>query len=142
VSKFKIYEAGKMSGLTLEQMNSWRIKAKELFKQYSDDILTINPVDFYNFEMDRSTYTEHEVKFFDLYQVKNSNIILLNLDYPDSIGTAIEVHEAHDNWKIPVIAFGGENVFVHPWIELSITKRCKTLEEAVEHIIEFYFVNW
>lgn len=141
-SKFKIYLAGKMSGLSYEQMNSWRVKATELFKRYSDEIHTINPVDYYNFEIDPNSYTEKEVKEFDLYQVKNSNIILLNLNYPDSIGTAIELECASRFWNKPIISFGGENVFIHPWIGLTITKKCKTLEEAVKYIVEFYLPNW
>ena len=138
-SKFKIYLAGKMGGLSFEQMNSWRVKATELFNQYSDDIHIINPVNYYNFEIDPNSYTEKEVKEFDLYQVKNSNIILVNLDFPDSIGTAIELECASRFWSIPVIGFGTAKV--HPWIELSLTKRCTTMEEAVEYIIYFYLPN-
>lgn len=142
MSKFKVYLAGAMSNLSFEEMNDWRVKATKLFKQYPDNIHTINPVVHYNFEMDSSTYTNHEVKEFDLYQVKNSNMILVNLDHPNSIGTAIELECASRFWNIPVIAFGGENYFVHPWVELCLDKRCHSLEEAVEHIIEYYYVNF
>lgn len=138
--KIKIYEAGGMSGLDLDTMNNWRLKATELLKSYSDNIHTINPVEYYNFSMSKENYTEHEVKFFDLYQVKNCDLVLVNLDLSiNSIGTAIELHEAHDNWHIPVIGYGEKEI--HPWMELSLTKRVKTLEEAVEHIIEYYLVN-
>lgn len=140
MAKFKIYLAGKMCDLTYEEMNNWRLKAVNLLNQYSDNIHIINPVDYYNFQLDPKTYTDKEVKFFDLYMVKTSNLILVNLDFPDSIGTAIECHEAHDNWKIPVIGFG-KNKNVHPWIKESLTKRCKTMEEAVEYIINFYLPN-
>jgi len=141
MNKFKIYLAGKMNGLTFEQMNTWREEVTKLFDRYFNSIYTINPCHYYNFNLDPETYTEKEVKEFDLHMVRNCDLVLVNLDYPDSIGTAIECHEAHDNWHIPVVAFGGENAFVHPWLDLSITKRCKTLEEAVEYIIEFYAVN-
>jgi nucleoside 2-deoxyribosyltransferase len=140
-NKFKIYEAGKMMGLPVELQRGWREEVKQLFDEYAyGDVQTISPCDYYNFEKERD-FSEHEVKFFDLWLIKNCDLVIVNLDYPDSIGTAIELHEAHDNWKIPVIGFGGENVFVHPWIELSLTKRCKTMKEAVEHIVEFYLPN-
>lgn len=139
MSKFKIYLAGAMTGLSLEEMNSWRVKATNELQQYSDSIHTINPVNFYNFEMDESTYTEREVKEFDLYQVRNCDLVLVNLDFPNSIGTAIECHEAHDNWKIPVIGFGSK--VAHPWVELSLTKKCWSMEEAIEYIVDFYLVN-
>lgn len=136
MSKFKVYLAGKMSGLTYEEMNAWRVKASMLFEGYDYDIHTLNPVDFYNFEMDKNTYTEREVKRFDLGLVRSSDVILVNLDHPNSIGTAIEIHESYDNWKIPVIGFG--TTVNHPWIMVSLDKQCETLEEAVEHIVTFY----
>ena len=138
MNKPKLYLAGKMSGLTFDQMNSWRLKATQML---DENFHIINPCNYYNFEIDRSTYTDHEVKQFDLWLVKNSNIVLVNLDYPDSIGTAIELHMAHDEWDIPVIAYGGQNVEVHPWMLESITKRCDTLEDAVNHINSFYLIN-
>jgi len=139
MNKFKIYLAGKMSGLTFEQMNSWREKATQLFNQSTDLIHTENPCHYYNFELDHDSFTEHEVKKFDLWLVKNCDLVLVNLDYPDSIGTAIELHMAHDEWDKPVIGFGTTQN--HPWIELSLTKQCKTLEEAIEHILLFYLPN-
>ena len=134
MSKVYCYLAGKMSGLTLEEMNSWRLKAKWYLENLGINVF--NPVDFYNFEIDSSTYTEQEVKDFDLMLVKKSNFILANLDYPNSIGTAIELHEAHDNWKIPVIGFGTKKN--HPWIECSLTKKVDTLMDAIDYIKEFY----
>lgn len=139
MSRFKIYLAGAMSNLTFEEMNSWRVKATKLLKQYSDEIHTENPCQYYNFEMNPDLYTEHEIKRFDLWLVRNCDLVLVNLDFPNSIGTAIELHEAHDNWHKPVIGFGITKA--HPWMELSLTKKCKTMEEAIEHIIEYYLPN-
>lgn len=143
----KVYLGGKMSGLSFEEMNGWRLEATKQLKKLEVensfnkkyDIICQNPCDYYNFEMDSSTYTEHEIKRFDLWLVKNCDIVLVNLDYPDSIGTAIECHEAHDNWYKPVIGFGTKKA--HPWIELSLTKKCKTLEEVIDHIDKYYLVN-
>ena len=98
VSKPKIYLAGKMFGLSNAQMNNWRVGVARLL---GENFHTINPCDYYNFEIDRSEYTDSEVKEFDLTQVKNSHIVLVNLEHPDSIGTAIELHMAHDVWCIP-----------------------------------------
>lgn len=140
MNKIKVYLAGRMSGLTFEQMNNWREDATHLLKTKSDfRIHTENPCHYYNFELNPSTYTEKEVKEFDLFLVKNCDIVLVNLDFLDSIGTAIEIHEAHDNWHKPVIGFG-TNV-AHPWMELSLTKKCKTMEEAIDHIMNFYVPN-
>lgn len=134
MSKPKIYLAGKMSGLSFDEMNKWRKEATELLRY--ENVHIENPCHYYNFEMNPEDYTENEVKKYDLWLVKNCDIVLVNLNHPDSIGTAIEIHEAYNNWNKPVIGFGiAKN---HPWIELCITKRCETLEDAVNHIKDFY----
>jgi len=120
-------------------MNGWREQVTKLLKQQSDSIHTENPCHFYNFQMDENTYTDHEVKKFDLWLVRNCDLVLVNLDFPNSIGTAIELHEAHDNWNKPVIGFGINKA--HPWVELSLTKKCKTMEEAIDYLMSYYFVN-
>ena len=139
-NKFTVYIAGKMSGLTLEEMNSWRLKTERLLRISSDNkIHTINPVGYYNFEMNPNDYTESEVKKFDLHMLKRSDLTIVNLDFSDSIGTAMEICMAHDVWDKPVIGFGKNKS--HPWMELCITKRCETLEEAVRYIIDYYLPN-
>jgi nucleoside 2-deoxyribosyltransferase len=133
----KIYLAGQMTNLTFNEMNGWRKKIQEYFKNYKD-ITVINPVDFYNFDkVDKMKATPREVKEYDLWLVKNSDIILVNLDHPDSIGTAIELHMAHDVWGIPVIGFG--NTKNHDWIECSLLRRCETMREALVYIESFYY---
>jgi len=139
-NKFTIYLAGKMSGLSFEEYNSWRVNTKRLLRIASDDkIHTISPSDYYNFEMNPNTYTESEVKKFDLQMVKRSDLTIVNLDFSDSIGTAMEICMAHDVWDKPVIGFGKNKS--HPWMELCITKRCETLEEAVRYIVDYYLPN-
>jgi nucleoside 2-deoxyribosyltransferase len=139
MNKPKIYLAGKMAGLTFEEMNTWRQQITNMLQYNTDKPLHIeNPCDYYNFERDRSTYTDKEVKEFDLWLVKNCDLVIVNLDFPDSIGTAIELHMASE-WKIPVIGFGKTEV--HPWMELCLTKRCKTMLDAVEYVIDFYLPN-
>lgn len=140
MSNFKIYLAGKMSGLTFEEMNSWRAKASVILEGYGEYIHTENPCHYYNFEIDPNSFSDHECKEFDLWLVKNCDLILVNLDFSDSIGTAIEIELASRIWNIPIIAFGTRKD-IHPWIKLSITKHCPTMEEAIEHIINFYLPN-
>ncbi len=52
--KIKIYLAGKMSGLTFNQMNRWRqilkIDLVKMGKLFDYDMIIINPVDYYNFK--------------------------------------------------------------------------------------------
>lgn len=137
--KMKIYLAGKMSGLTFEEMNGWRKNVEKLCKKYNG-ITTINPVDYYNFEMDEENYTDKEVKDFDLHLVRNCDVILVNLNYTDSIGTAVELHECYENYKVPVVAFASkENCDkIHPWIKCSVSRFEETMEDAINYIVQFY----
>ncbi len=144
MTKMKAYLAGKMSGLTFEEMNNWRVEAsKMLIEKSNNRIHVINPCSYYNFQMDKDTYTEKEVMKFDLNMVKQSNIILVNLKHPDTIGTAIELFGSSEIWDIPVIGFGETIKYpCHPWMKLCLTKECKVLEDAVDYIIDFYLPNF
>ena len=134
---FTIYLAGKMSGLTHIEMNTWRLAAQNRLSHFGLD--TVNPCDYYNFELDPSTYTDTEVMQFDLWAVRNSDLILVNLDYPDSIGTAMELYVAHE-YKIPIIAYrtDGQLSAVHPWVRLCCAKICGNLDEAIRYIAKYY----
>ena len=136
--KPKIYLCGKMSGLDFDVMNNWRLAATELLKE---NFIVVNPCDYFNFGLNGVSYTDIEAKNFDLYLLHKSDILLANLECPDTTGSAIEMHMSYEEWKIPVIAYGGEYDKVHPWMRSSITRWCKTFEEAVDHINTFYLPN-
>ena len=140
----KIYLAGKMSGLSFNEMNEWRNEAVSKLYNEADycgkSIKVVNPVTYYNFEEKRHQ-TEIEVKEFDLTHVITSDIIIVNLvGLSDSIGTIIELHDAYYHHKIPVIAFGEKNLYdnLHPWVQNEITRVESSLDNAIEYIKEFY----
>lgn len=138
-----IYEAGKMSGLDLQQMLTWRI---ELTKELEDvaemvgvKVNAVNPVNYFNFVQKRHQ-TESEIMKFDLSKVKQSDIVIVNMDgLNTSIGTCIELYEAYKR-EIPVLAFGRNNLYeeLHPWVQCCITRHDKTYKETVNYIKEFY----
>lgn len=140
----KIYLCGKMSGLTYEEMTSWRKAVEDALKIKSGftgtPISVINPVNYYNFEEKRHQ-TEIEVEEFDLAHVISSDIIIVNLEgLKDSIGTIIELHDAHYHHKIPVIAFGKRDLYdkLHPWIQNNITRVEENIIGVVNYIRDFY----
>lgn len=140
----KIYLAGKMSDLSFEKMNSWRKCIENVLKIKAGftgvPIEVINPVKYYNFEEKRHQ-TEMEVEEFDLSHVISSNIVIVNLDgLKDSIGTIIELHDAHYHNRIPVIAFGDKHLYdeLHPWIQNNITRIEKDIIGVVNYIRDFY----
>lgn len=142
----KIYEAGKMSGLSFEEMNIWREKLKSLLFSAAEianyQIQVINPVNFYNFE-EKVYQSESEVEEYDLAHVISSDIIVVNLDgLSSSDGTKIELHDAKYHNRIPVIAFGERKLYeeLHPWIKVNIIRVENTMEDVVKYIQDFYMI--
>ena len=143
MKELTIYEAGKMSGLGLQQMLTWRI---ELTKELEDvaemvgvKVNAVNPVNYFNFVQKRHQ-TESEIMKFDLSKVKQSDIVIVNMDgLNTSIGTCIELYEAYKR-EIPVLAFGSNKLYeeLHPWVQCCITRHDKTYKETVNYIKEFY----
>ena len=134
MDKFQIYLCGAMSGLTFDESNKWREETRLYFSTHDNKrVICINPNDYYNFKIPTHK-SEHEVKEFDLYKLRHSNLILANLDHINtSIGTAMELQVAHDT-NIPIIAFG-DVINVHPWIADTIWRTEDTLENACEYIV-------
>lgn len=133
-----------MGGLTYEEMNAWRIEANicllDMAGYYSEKINVINPVLYYNFEEKRHQ-SEIEVEEYDLAHVVSSDIIIVNLEgLQDSIGTIIELHDAHYHHKIPVIAFGDKKLYddLHPWVKNDITRVEDNIDDVVAYIQDFY----
>ena len=139
---YKTYLAGKMSGLTFEEMNTWRIGCKcmlsmaALNKEYN--ICIINPVDFYNFK--KVEYqSEDEVMDYDLMHVNDSDFLIVNLDQINtSTGTQIEVYDAWKSNK-PIFAFG-ECENLHPWINRCLTRKEKDYKDIIDYLENFYFI--
>ena len=101
----KIYLAGKMNGLTHKEMSSWRkecackILEGLIYGGYNTEVNIIDPINYYNFKEKRHQ-TEIEVEEFDLAHATSSDIIIVNLEgLNSSIGTIIELHDAHYHHK-------------------------------------------
>ena len=80
---------------------------------------------------------------YDLKQLKNSDIVLVNLDSIDmSIGTAQEIFYAY-LLNIPIIGFieDEESTYIHPWIKEEVDKIFvgeNSKDDAVDYIKVYY----
>lgn len=142
----KIYLAGKMSGLTFDEMNEWRKELKRKLLAASEyagyNVTVVNPVDYYNFE-DIKYQSEREVEDYDLAHVVSSDIVIVNVKGLDSSdGTKIELHDANYHNRIPVIALDESYKCcdLHPWIKRDITRVEHTMENLVQYIKDFYMI--
>lgn len=136
----KIYLSGGMGNLTFEEQSKWRKQIMQAIK-YGDYHCAktpsfFNPVDYYNFTEVRYR-SEREVMEFDLNALRNSDLVIVNFNDPNSLGTCAELAIAKE-LHIPVIGINKDKVKLHPWLVEFTTRMCDSLREAVEHVVEFY----
>ena len=135
----KIYLSGGMSGISFKEQSKWRSNIMDEIRynrEYTKSPTFFNPVMYYNFN-EKLHKSEKEIMEFDLYNLRNSDLVIVNFNNPASIGTAMELMLAKER-NIPVIAFGINDQDVHPWLLECCTRICDDIRETVNHVVEFY----
>lgn len=134
----KIYLAGGMSNLSWEEQNQWREITTEwlLSKDSNYKLIIINPCDYYNFK-EKKYRTEKEIMEFDKYQVRTSDLVIVNYNAPNSIGTAVEIGLANE-LHIPIIGLDEEKLYIHSWLRDMTNRMCETMDELLNYVFEFY----
>lgn len=138
MSKGTVYLAGKMTGLSLEEMSGWRDEAKVELKMAGFDVF--NPVEVFEVEIKADINpSAREIVDSNKFQIKNSGLLLVELNHENiSIGTIGEIIYARSLEK-PVIAWGrADKIINHPWIQENITIAYDYLNDAIDCIIEKY----
>lgn len=141
----KIYLAGRMSGLKLEEALEWRNRFIHEYCKHCESIPDIfNPPMYYNYSMDEDSYTDMEAFRFDLRRLKHSDLVIVNLDgAQESVGTCQELMAAYLN-DIPVLAFhesaNREDVLehTHPWL-LEEIDRIFTGDMAIKQMASYVY---
>lgn len=135
-----IYLAGGMSNLSLDEQTKWRSNIKDaiLYGEYDFNIKPyfFSPPLYYNLEDNRHK-TEREVMVFDLNRLRKSDLVVVNFNVPESLGTAMELAVAYEN-RIPIIGLNEKSIDLHPWLIECCTRICDNMYELVEHVSEFY----
>ena len=128
-----VYLSGPIMDEAEGTAREWRETAKELLK---DRFRLLDPMR--RKFVDRQVDSANEIVEFDLQDVRNSDIVLVNYNRP-SIGTSMEVfYASHDQGKF-VVAFSPlEYKDCSPWMARFCTKILPSLEEAVEYIITHF----
>jgi len=127
--KKKIYLSGPIMDEQLDQAISWRELAKETLR---GDFTLIDPMRR-NFK-DREVDSANEIVEFDLQDVRDADILLVNYS-KNSIGTSMEVfYAAYDLGKF-VVAFSPFSFQdCSPWMVRYCTKILPTLQDAIRYI--------
>lgn len=139
----QIYLAGGITGLTKDEAENWRKKAKEMIESSTNrQLICFSPTDHYS-EFGESGYVNERAAFhYDLYRLKRSDLVLANMDNPKSLGTMAELAIAYDH-GIPIIAYiTRSSTDAHPWQQCMIDEYFGNLEDAVEHILANYYTDF
>lgn len=135
-----IYLAGGMTNLSFEQYTKWRRELKNQLENhiYSKfySVNVIDPTEYFNFEVKRHE-SEKEVVEFDLHKVRTSNLIVVNFNAPQSLGTMAELAVAYEH-RIPIIGLNEDNIEIHPWLEHFCSRTFKNKEELLNYVSDYY----
>lgn len=134
--KKKIYLCGPIMDEHEGHARAWRQKAKELL---AHDFVLLDPMRR-NFK-DREVDSANEIVEFDLQDIRDADIVLVNYNKP-SIGTAMEVFYASHDLRKFVVAFSPFSFKdCSPWMVRFCTKILPTLEDACAYIKEHFIVQ-
>lgn len=138
-----IYLCGPMTGLTIEQYSKWRKYVQNEFAEINPSWKCFNPADHFNFgDVEKGIITDKQAMDIDLYHLKQSDIVLYYAnDGGKSLGSMAEIAIAYDH-NIPIICTNPKSNMqnLHPWIETMCNKIFDNLEDAIQFIVEHYFI--
>ncbi len=134
--KKKIYLCGPIMDEHSGAAREWRSAAAKIL---DSRFVTLDPMRR-NFK-DREVDSANEVVEFDLQDIRDADLLLVNYNKP-SIGTAMEVfYAAHDLGKF-VVAFSPFSFQdCSPWMVRYCTKILPTLEDAIKYINTHFLEN-
>ena len=129
----KIYLSGPIMDESAGMAREWRNAAKLLL---GDKFLLLDPMR--RKFVDREVDSANEIVEFDLRDVRESDLILVNYNKP-SIGTSMEVfYAAHDLGKFIVAFSPFEYRECSPWMVKYCTKILPDMESAVDYILTHF----
>ena len=136
MSKKKIYLSGPIMDECPRAAATWRERATLAL---SEEFILLDPMrrDF----KDREVDSANEIIEFDLQDVRDADILLVNYNKP-SIGTAMEVFfAAHDLGKF-IVAFSPFSFQeCSPWMVRYCTKILPSLDAAIGYIRDNFIVR-
>ena len=146
LKQYKIYTAGKMTGLTYEEQMGWRDAVGRAIREKSEkSVLVVNPPKYYNPNDAHASKLDAEAKEWDLSQIADSDIVIFNLnDIESSIGTLYELGFAnainsYTNRHIYIIGVGGKRP-MHPWIESGLFRWEPDFWSAADYIVSHLII--
>lgn len=131
---------GKFGKENFDEGNAWRVYCKNTLENYECDfkVRVCNPNDYYNFYDEPPRYqTQAEIMDFDLYKLRNSDLIIVNFNDKYSLGSMAEIGIAYDR-GIPIIGVDVRRQDLHPWQTCMCERIFHDIDEMLDYIEDFY----
>lgn len=142
MTQFHIFLSGGMGKFgkdRFEEGNEWRVDLKERLENisYNYRVHCINPNDYYSFLDDSNYDSQMEIMRFDLDKVRKSDLLIVNFNDPDSLGSMAELAVAYER-RIPVLGLCENNEEIHPWAREMCNKIFTDRESLVLYVMGYY----
>ena len=140
----RIYLSGGMSSISLEKMTKWRNQFQNAIKygdyshyeDYEKKPIFFDPTQYY-LPTESFHKSEREAMEFDLNALRRSDLVIVNFNAPQSLGTAMELILAKE-LHIPVIGLNEGKEKLHPWLLECCTRICDNMKELIAHVVDYY----
>lgn len=133
MKKMKVYLSGPIMDESGSDAVNWRIRARAALES---NFSILDPMRR-NFK-DREVDSANEIVEFDLQDVRDADILLVNYNKA-SIGTSMEVfYAAHDLGKFIVAFSPFDFASCSPWMVRHCTKILPNLDDAISYIVDHF----
>ena len=140
MEQVKIYLSGGMTGLSVDEQTKWRKQIQYAIKNTYFDLskkpIFFDPTDYYMPNLSEGK-SEKEAMEFDLNALRKSDLVIVNFNAPNSIGTAMELMLAKE-LHIPVIGVNKDGYQLHSWLVECTIRMCDDMSELVNYVVDFY----
>ena len=143
MNRFFVYLSGGMMSFSsdrFEESNNWREYCKKTLEDYDCNykVKVFNPNLYFSFRLNAPKYSsESEVMRFDLYNLRKSDLLIVNYNDKKSLGTMSEVAIAYDR-GIPIIGLNENEQELHPWQICMAERIFNNIDEMLDYIEDFY----
>ena len=143
MKEFRVYLSGgmmKFGNDNFDEGNRWREYCREALESCECDykVKCFNPNMYFSFRSGAPEYSsETEVMRFDLYNLRKSDLVIVNYNDKKSLGTTSEVAIAYDR-GIPVIGLNKDCQPLHPWQVCMCERIFSNIDDMLDYIEDFY----
>lgn len=131
---------GKFGKNNFSKGNVWRVYCKNTLENCECNyrVKVCNPNEFFNFIDEPPQYkSQSEVMNFDLYKLRNSDLVIVNFNDMYSLGSMAELAIAYDR-RIPIIGLDTDNQTLHPWQVCMCERIFNDIDKMLDYVQDFY----